>query len=115
MCKKAVEKGPHGLEFVPGQYKTQRMCEKAVENELENLEFVPDQYKTQRMCERAIENESENLKFVPDYLKMQGLCEVVQKRPCLLEYLPDWFVTLQQLKIWHDDDEYCNDDKLIKW
>ena len=33
----------------------------------------------------------------------------------LLEYVPDWFVTQQQTKIWRDDDEYCDDDNLIKW
>ena len=33
----------------------------------------------------------------------------------LLEHVPGWFVTQQQLKIWHDDDDYCNDDKLIDW
>ena len=33
----------------------------------------------------------------------------------LLEYFPDWIVTQQQIKIWHGNDEYCNDDELIKW
>ena len=41
--------------------------------------------------------------------------EAVQKRLCLLEYIPDWFVTQQQIKIWHDDAYYCNNDKLITW
>ena len=25
------------------------------------------------------------------------------------------FVTKKQLEIWHDDDEYCTDDKIIGW
>ena len=33
----------------------------------------------------------------------------------LLGYVPDWFVTQEKLKIWHDDDEYCNDDEFIEW
>ena len=33
----------------------------------------------------------------------------------LLEHVPGWFVTQQQLKIWHDDNDYCNDDELIDW
>ena len=33
----------------------------------------------------------------------------------LLEFVPDWFVTQQQLKIWHDDNDYSNDDQLIEW
>ena len=32
-----------------------------------------------------------------------------------LQFVPDWFVTQQQLKIWHDYDDYYDDDKLIKW
>ena len=32
-----------------------------------------------------------------------------------LQYVFDWFVTQQQLKLWHDYDDYCNDDKLIEW
>ena len=37
--------------------------------------------------------------------------KAVCKHPWLLKYVPDWFVTQQQLKIWHDDDE----DKLFEW
>ena len=32
-----------------------------------------------------------------------------------LQYVPDWFVTQQQLKIWHDVSEYDHDDEIIKW
>ena len=32
-----------------------------------------------------------------------------------LQYVPDWFVTQQQVKIWPDDDNgYCKDDELIE-
>ena len=44
------------------------------------------------------------------------MCEkVVKKCLWLLKYVPDWFVTHQQIKIWRDDDEYCNDHELIGW
>ena len=33
----------------------------------------------------------------------------------MLKYVPDWFVTDQQIKIWHDNDYDCNDGKLIEW
>ena len=33
----------------------------------------------------------------------------------LLEYVPDWFVTQQQIKIWRYDDHYCVDDEPINW
>ena len=68
------------------------------------------------MCEIAVEKYPYNLRHVLDYLRTQEMCkEAVQKRLCLLEYIPDWFVTQQQIKIWHDDAYYCNDDKLIEW
>ena len=30
----------------------------------------------------------------------------------LLKYVPDWFVTRQQLKLW---DDHCTDDGYINW
>ena len=41
--------------------------------------------------------------------------KAVKKYLWLLKYFPDWFVTDQQIKIWHDNNEYCNDDELIEW
>ena len=35
--------------------------------------------------------------------------------PSLLQYVSDWFVTQQQIKIWYDYDNYCNDDEVIEW
>ena len=32
-----------------------------------------------------------------------------------LRFVRDLSVTQQQVKIWHDDSYYCDDDKLIKW
>ena len=32
-----------------------------------------------------------------------------------LRFFPDWFVTHQQVKIWHDDDDYDDDDEIINW
>ena len=68
------------------------------------------------MCKKAFEVCSWPLYLVPNRFKTQEMCDdTMQKRPYSLKYVPDWFVTHQQMKIWHDDDEYCNDDKLIKW
>ena len=41
--------------------------------------------------------------------------KAVKKYLWLLKYFPDWFVTDQQIKIWHDNNEYCNDDEHIEW
>ena len=39
------------------------------------------------------------------------MCEKAFKKYLwLLKYVPDWFVTHQQPKTWHDNDDYCNDD-----
>ena len=33
----------------------------------------------------------------------------------VVKYVPDWFVTHQQIKIWYDNNDYCNDDELLEW
>ena len=65
---------------------------KSVDIEPRILPFLPHRFKTRQMCEKA-----------------------VKKYLWLLKYVPDWFVTHQQIKIWHDNDDYCNDDELIEW
>ena len=97
MCNEAMHIDPYSLAFVLDCFKTQKMCDKSIEIEPFTLWHVPDNLKTKKMCIRAVE---------------AGLG--------LLEYVPDWFVTQQQIKIWRDDDEYCDaeycdDDELIKW
>ena len=33
-----------------------------------------------------------------------------------MHFVSDWFVTQEQINIWHDDDDvYYNDDGLIEW
>ena len=41
--------------------------------------------------------------------------DVVQRDSYSLQFVPDWFVTQEQLEIWHDDDDYCTDDEIIEW
>ena len=118
------------LEVVPNHFKTQKMCDKAVDCIPWSLAHVPNYFKTQEMCNKAVYKNPCCLKYLPDYLKAGVMCnkEVVKsirwylERPSPPQYLqyllgqvPDWFVTQQQLKIWHDNDDYCNDDGLIKW
>ena len=88
------EKGLRGFYYAPDHFKTKRMCERTIEDEQETLEFVPDHFKTQKMCYKAVRDDPYSLKFVSD-----------------------WFVTHQQVKIWHDDDDYDNndDDETIEW
>ena len=67
------------------------------------------------MCE-PIEDEPETLEFVPDHFKTQEICdEAVKEDSWELEFVLDWFVTHQQIKIWHDDNDYYDDDEIIEW
>ena len=68
------------------------------------------------MCIKALEADPWQLNDIPDYFKTQKMCDkTVKDDPYFLQFVPDWFVTQQQLKIWHDDDDYYNDDELIEW
>ena len=67
------------------------------------------------MRKKVVEAVPSWLERIPDNFKTQGTCDkAVQKRPRLLEYVPNRFVTQQQIKLWHDDTYYYNDDNLIK-
>ena len=57
------------------------------------------------------------LRYVSDHFITQEMCnKAVRDEFFSLQYVPDWFVTQQQVKIWYDDGEYHNDDdEIIKW
>ena len=99
MCEKEVEKWPWSLEYVPDNLKTQEMCKKAMRSRVATFFFfVPDCFKIKKMCKKVVEAVPSWLEPVPDNFKTQGMCnKVVQKRLCLLEYVPDWFVTKEQI------------------
>ena len=107
---------PIWIREIPNNLKTQETCNEAMHNEPYSLAFVPDCFKTQEMCDKAIEIDPFILWHVPDNLKTQMMCiRTVEAGLGLLEYVPDWFVRQQQIKIWADNDDYCNNDKLIEW
>ena len=44
------------------------------------------------------------------------MCDkVVEDDPSSLQFIPDWFVTQQQLDIWFDDNYWYQDDDVIEW
>ena len=49
------------------------------------------------------------LDFVPGHPKTQETCAEV------IEEDPDWFVTQEQTKEWHEDFDSDDDDELITW
>ena len=77
---------------------------------------VPDHLKTQEICNEVVSTYPCLLEHVPDHLKTQQMCDKAFREDTFsLQYIPDWFVTQQQLTLWHDYDDYCNDNKLIGW
>ena len=55
------------------------------------------------MCNEAVEVSSWQLYDVPDYVKTQEICDDMGRRDSyLLQFVPDWFVTQEQLEIWYD-------------
>ena len=45
------------------------------------------------------------------------MCDkAVEVGPFFLLYVPNWLVTQQQVKLWHDDDDFYDDDnELVEW
>ena len=100
MCNEAVDIEPVSLAYVPDWFKMQEMCLDAV----------------QRMCNKAVGACPWQPEYVPNRFKTQAVCnEVMRRGPWNLRYIPDWFVTQHQVKSWHDNVYYCNDNRLIKW
>ena len=99
-----VRRDPNYLQFVPKHLKTKEMCEKVVEKRPYLLYDVPEHLKTKEMYEKVVEGRPYLLYYVPEHLKMKEMYEKVVDLG-LLKYVPDWFVTQQQIKIWRDDDQ----------
>ena len=70
----------------------------------------------QDVCKKAVEKDPRMLIYVPDRLKTAAMCEkAVEGDPSSLQFVPDWFVTHQKIKLWHNNNDYYKDDKLIEW
>ena len=60
------------------------------------------------MCSEALRKKSYQLQYVPDSLEIQEMCmKAVGKGP--LADIPDWFVDLKLVEMWHDEEDYCNE------
>ena len=56
------------------------------------------------------------LNDIPDYFNTQRVSDdVVQRDAHSLQFVPDWFVTEEQMKIWDDDDDHYDDNEIIEW
>ena len=127
MCNKAVRNKPYLLRFIPEHLKTREMCYYIICINPAAFFLIPDRVKAQEMFIKAVEKDPWQLYCVSDHLKTKEMCdEAVGGHSFSLQYVPNWFVTQQQVKIWHDDSEYYydgddddngdnDDDRIIKW
>ena len=73
------------------------MCKKAVGEDTNMLKYIPDQYIIQEMCARDC---PWPIGHEPDHFKAQEMCtRALEVCPWSLEYIPNWFVTQQQIKL----------------
>ena len=82
---------PNGFHRISVRLKTQEMCNKAVVDSWQ-LKNVSNRFKIQKMCDAAVCNKLSMMLFVPD-----------------------WFLTQQQIDVWYDDYFLYNDNEMIKW
>ena len=114
MCNKAVEENPYQLGDFPDHLKNTKISIKAFDDEPEALKYVPDHHKTEKMCKEAVRRESRSLYDVPDYFKTPKMCDQAVASSSL-QFISDWFVTQEQLKIWYDDDYWDKSAFIIQW
>ena len=68
------------------------------------------------MSFKVVEAVPWRLDDIPDHFKTQKMCnDTVRKGLFYLQYVHDWFVIQEQLKIWDDYNDYWNDNEFIKW
>ena len=92
------------------------MCNEAMYDNPAVFFLIPDRFKTREMCINAVEVDPWQFHDVPYHFKTQEMCDgVVRDDPFSLQFVLDWFMTQQQVKLWHDNDDYCNNNELIKW
>ena len=118
MCNEAFEEEPYALECIPDQYITRGMCNEIMRINSGELYLVPDCFKIEETCIKALKVGTWRVPGdVPDCFKTRDVCEkAMRKSPSSFMYVPDWFVTKQQIKMWRDDDEYRDDDDIfIEW
>ena len=101
------------LKYVPG---VQEVCSEVVAQHYRplleiylllptsGLFLIPDHLEREEMCNKEVDIELHFLHLVPDRLKTQGICnKTMHNKPWLSKYVPEWFVTQQQLKLRDDN------------
>ena len=66
------------------------------------------------MCNKAVEENPWMMRHLHNQCKTQKICnKTVQREPKTLEFIPDYFVTQQQIDLWYQD-YYCNKSYIIE-
>ena len=66
---------PFVSNFVPGQFKTQKICDTVVSKEPFMLKCCPDKCKTQWICDKAVDFYLITLKFIADWFVTNKMLE----------------------------------------
>ena len=67
------------------------------------------------MCDGAVMKDPQSLEFVLDHFKAQGMCDkAVEVGRSPFQYVLNWNVTQQEVKLWQVDDDFYGDNELIK-
>ena len=83
----------------------QEISNQGVEEAPSFLSLVPDNFMMQEMCNKAFYDCPWILSDVPDHFKSREMCnEAVGWRICRVMYVPNWFITQQQIDLWHKGD-----------
>ena len=83
------------------------MCNEIMRTMPDAFHHIPDRHETQEMCIKPAEVDSSFLELALDYLKTQEIGDkAFEEDPSSLIYVPDWFVTQQQVRPWDDDQGY---------
>ena len=98
------------LKYIPDHLRIREMCNTIMRIMPEAFHRIPDRFKKQEMCIKVVEVDPLSLGNVFDHLKTREMCDAaVKEDSSSLIYVPDWFVTQQQVKLWHDDDDFYDD------
>ena len=103
MCDEAIRTEPLSLGYVPDRFKTQEMCNEVVRNRL-GMIFVPNHFWMQEMCNEIVHTMPDAFHFIPNHFKTRKMCDqAVKYDSSSLQFVPDWFVTQEQIDLWDDD------------
>lgn len=82
-----------------------------------SLHHGPDKYKNQEMRIKEVVKYSWDPFYAPDQFNTHRICDdaVRSEESYPLQYVPDWFATQEQVKIWYNYSDYCSDNETAEF